>query len=153
MAGHKKTAPDVAADVDPATSKVAVGGYVYHAAPITFDADKPVTTLTVRNTGDRPIQVGSHFHFFEVNPALEFDRTAAFGLHLNIPSSTATRFEPGDEREVHLVPYGGKRAVYGFNNLVDGVTTGKDAAKLKSKAVDLAAHRGFRSSSRELVSH
>ena len=64
--------------------------------------------------------MGSHFHFFEVNRALEFDRAAAFGLHLNIPSSTATRFEPGDEREVQLVPYGGKRAVYGFNNLVDG---------------------------------
>ena len=96
--------------------------------PIIFDADRPVTTLTVRNTGDRPIQVGSHFHFFEVNRALEFDRAAAFGLHLNIPSSTATRFEPGDEREVQLVPYGGKRAVYGFNNLVDGPTAGKDAA-------------------------
>jgi urease subunit beta len=93
--------------------------------------------------------VGSHFHFFEVNPALEFDRAAAFGLHLNIPSSTATRFEPGDEREVQLVPYAGKRAVYGFNNLVDGPTAGKDAATRKSKAVALAAQRGFRSSPRE----
>jgi urease subunit beta len=92
--------------------------------------------------------VGSHFHFFEVNPALEFDRAAAFGLHLNIPSSTATRFEPGDEREVELVPYAGKRAVYGFNNLVDGPTAGKDAAR-KSNAVALAAKRGFRSSSRK----
>ena len=88
----------------------------------------PVTTLKVRNTGDRPVQVGSHFHFFEVNRALEFDRAAAFGLHLNIPASTALRFEPGDEREVTLVPYGGKRAVYGFNNLVDGPTAGKTAA-------------------------
>jgi urease subunit beta len=93
--------------------------------------------------------VGSHFHFFEVNPALEFDRAAAFGLHLNIPSSTATRFEPGDEREVQLVPYGGKRAVYGFNNLVDGPTAGKDADLRKSKAVTLAAQRGFRSSSQK----
>ena len=84
-----------------------------------------MTTLKVRNTGDRPVQVGSHFHFFEVNRALEFDRAAAFGQHLNIPASTALRFEPGDEREVKLVPYGGKRAVYGFNNLVDGPTAGK----------------------------
>ena len=72
--------------------------------PVTFDEDRPVTTLKVRNTGDRPVQVGSHFHFFEVNRALEFDRAAAFGLHLNIPASTALRFEPGDEREVKLVP-------------------------------------------------
>jgi urease subunit beta len=144
-----KIGPTVDANVDPATAVVAVGGYVCSSAPITFDADRPVTTLTVRNTGDRPIQVGSHFHFFEVNPALEFDRPAAYGTHLNIPSSTATRFEPGDEREVLLVPYGGKRAVYGFNNLVDGPTAGKDADALKSKAVALAAQRGFRSSSRK----
>jgi urease subunit beta len=145
MAGPK-AGPSIAADVDPATVDVAVGGYVCSSAPITFDADKPVTTLKVRNTGDRPIQVGSHFHFFEVNRALEFDRPAAFGLHLNIPSSTATRFEPGDEREVQLVPYGGKRAVYGFNNLVDGPTAGKDADTVKARAVALAAQRGFRSS-------
>jgi len=148
MAGAK-AGPVVAADVDPATADVAVGGYVCSATPITFDADRPVTTLTVRNSGDRPIQVGSHFHFFEVNRALEFDRAAAFGLHLNIPSSTATRFEPGDEREVQLVPYGGNRAVYGFNNLVDGPTAGKDASKIRSKAIALAAERGFRSSSRK----
>jgi urease subunit beta len=148
MAGPKM-GPAVAADVDPATANVPVGGYVCSSASITFDADRPVTTLKVRNSGDRPIQVGSHFHFFEVNPALEFDRAAAFGLHLNIPSSTATRFEPGDEREVQLVPYGGKRAVFGFNNLVDGPTAGKDAATRKSKAVTLAEQRGFRSSSRK----
>ncbi len=147
MAGPK-IGPTVAADSDPAKADVPVGGYVCAAASITFDADRPVTTLKVRNSGDRPIQVGSHFHFFEVNPALEFDRAAAFGLHLNIPSSTATRFEPGDEREVELVPYGGKRAVYGFNNLVDGPTAGKDAAR-KSNAVALAAKRGFRSSSQK----
>ncbi len=79
---------------------------------------------------------------------LEFDRAAAFGLRLNIPSSTATRFEPGDEREVQLVPYGGKRGVYGFNNLVDGPTAGSEAATAKSKAVALAKQRGFRSSSK-----
>jgi urease subunit beta len=145
MAGPK-VGPVVAPDVDPATVNVPVGGYVCSPTPIVFDADRPATRLKVRNTGDRPIQVGSHVHFFEVNPALEFDRPAAFGLHLNIPSSTATRFEPGDEREVELVPYGGKRAVYGFNNLVDGPTAGQDAVKRKSDAVALAAKRGFRSS-------
>src|SRR5712671_4536356 len=146
MAGPK-VGPAVAANVDPATEDVPVDGYVCSSAAVTFDADRPVTMLKVRNAGDRPIQVGSHFHFFEVNRALEFDRAAAFGLRLNIPSSTATRFEPGDEREVQLVPYGGKRAAYGFNNLVDGPTAGADAATVKAKAVALAAKRGFRSSS------
>lgn len=146
MAGPKH-GPAVPADVDPATADVPVGGYVCSPAAIAFNADRPVTTLRVRNTGDRPVQVGSHFHFLEVNPALEFDRAAAFGLHLNIPSSTATRFEPGDEREVQLVPYGGKRAVYGFNNLVDGPTAGSDATTVKSKVVARAKERGFRSSS------
>jgi urease subunit beta len=144
MAGPK-VGPAVAADVDPTTSDVPLGGYVCSPAAITFDDDRPVTRLKVRNTGDRPVQIGSHFHFFEVNRALEFDRAAAFGLHLNIPSSTATRFEPGDEREVQLVAYGGKRAVYGFNNLVDGPTADGDAATVKSRAVALAAERGFRS--------
>ena len=148
MAGPK-VGPKLAANVDPATAQVPLGGYVCSPAPITFDANRPVTTLKVRNAGDRPVQIGSHFHFFEVNPALEFDRAAAFGLHLNIPSSTATRFEPGDEREVQLVPYGGKRAVYGFNNLVDGPTADENAATVKSKAVRLAAQRGFRSTQKK----
>ena len=133
-------------DVDPATADVSVGGYVTRKEPVAFHEKLPVTALKVRNTGDRPVQVGSHFHFFEVNRALEFDRAAAFGLHLNIPASTALRFEPGDEREVNLVPYLGKRAVYGFNNLVYGATAGKTADPRKTKAVALAAKRGFRSS-------
>ena len=140
-----KAGPVIAADVDPATKKVAVGGYVCHAAPIVYHDKLKVTTLKVRNTGDRPVQIGSHFHFFEVNRALEFDRGAAFGQHLNIPASTALRFEPGDEREVKLVPFGGKRAVYGFNNLVDGPTSGKAGDAARPKAVALAAKRGFRS--------
>ena len=140
-----KTFPTLPPNVDPAREDVPVGGYVCSKEPVTFDEKKAVTKLTVRNTGDRPVQVGSHFHFFEVNRALEFDRAAAFGLHLNIPSSTAMRFEPGDEREVALVPFGGKRAVFGFNNLVDGPTAGKDAASRRSKAVQLANKRGFRS--------
>ncbi|MET0346870.1 MAG: urease subunit beta [Casimicrobiaceae bacterium] len=142
-----KAGPSIPADVDPATvAGVAVGGYVCSPKSVPYHADLPVTKLKVRNTGDRPVQVGSHFHFFEVNRALEFDRAAAFGKHLNIPASTALRFEPGDEREVKLVPYSGKRAVYGFNNLVDGPTAGASAAAGKTKAVALAAKRGFRSS-------
>jgi urease subunit beta len=145
MAGPK-TYPTVAPDVDPATVAGPVGGYVCHKDPVSYHGELPVTALKVRNTGDRPVQVGSHFHFFEVNPALEFDRASAFGQHLNIPASTALRFEPGDEREVKLVPYLGKRAVYGFNNLVDGPTAGKAAAPRKAKAIAAAAKRGFRSS-------
>jgi len=137
--------PSLAADVDPASIKVAVGGYVCSPAPIEYHADLPVTKLNVRNTGDRPVQVGSHFHFFEVNRALEFDRGAAFGQHLLIPASTALRFEPGDEREVSLIPFGGKRAAFGFNNLVDGPTAGKSADAQKAKAIALAKERGFRS--------
>jgi urease subunit beta len=133
------------ADVDPATAEVPLDGYVCRTDQVTFDADKPVTTLTVRNTGDRPVQVGSHFHFFEANRALEFDRAAAFGLHLNIPSSTAMRFEPGDQREVSLVPYGGKRNRR-LQQPGDGPTAGADAAERKAKAIALAAERGFRSS-------
>ena len=140
-----KSFPSLAPNVDPATIKVPVGGYVCRKEPVSFHEQLAVTTLKVRNTGDRPVQVGSHFHFFEVNRALEFDRAAAFGQHLNIPASTAIRFEPGDEREVSLVPYLGKRAVYGFNNLVDGATAGKTAEARKTKAVALAAKRGFRS--------
>jgi urease subunit beta len=80
----------------------------------------PTKTLVVANTGDRPIQVGSHFHFFEVNEALHFDRQAALGFRLNIAAGTAVRFEPGDRREVELVALGGKREVYGLNNKVAG---------------------------------
>lgn len=87
---------------------------------IELNADRPTTVLAVANTGDRPIQVGSHFHFFEVNPALEFDRAAARGQRLDIPAGTAVRFEPGDTKDVTLVPYVGDRKVYGFNALVEG---------------------------------
>src|SRR6059036_1748290 len=118
------------------------GEVIYGNEPVVTNRGRRSERLVVKNTGDRPIQVGSHFHFFEVNRALEFDRAAAFGLRLNIPSSTATRFEPGDEREVQLVSYGGKRAVYGFNNLVDGHTAGQDAATVRSRAIAQAAKRG-----------
>jgi len=85
-----------------------------------LNAGRPVTTLMVSNTGDRPVQVGSHFHFFEANAALNFDRDAARGLRLDIPAGTAIRFEPGDSRAVQLVPFAGSRRVFGFNGLVNG---------------------------------
>jgi urease subunit beta len=81
---------------------------------------RPVTTLRVSNTGDRPIQVGSHYHFAEVNAALAFDRQVAMGQRLHIPSGTAVRFEPGQDRSVSLVPYGGDRQIWGFRGLVQG---------------------------------
>lgn len=87
---------------------------------IELNADQPRTTLNVANTGDRPIQVGSHYHFAETNPALSFDRAAARGHRLDIAAGTAVRFEPGQTREVTLVPYRGKRAVYGFRGAVMG---------------------------------
>lgn len=99
---------------------VPIGGVVLRSDEIEYNVGRPVTTLTVRNTGDRPIQVGSHFHFFEVNRYLEFDRDAAFGTHLNIPATTAIRFEPGDERKVEVVPFAGKQRIIGFNSLVMG---------------------------------
>jgi urease subunit beta len=87
---------------------------------IELNAGREPVTLTVANTGDRPIQVGSHFHFFEVNPALACDRDQARGMRLDIPAGTAVRFEPGDEREVTLVALGGSRQVYGFNAKIEG---------------------------------
>lgn len=87
---------------------------------ITLNAGAPVTVLMVANTGDRPAQVGSHYHFAEANSGLAFDRTAARGQRLDIPAGTAVRFEPGQSREVRLIPYGGARRVFGFNQLVMG---------------------------------
>ena len=132
----------------PTAPPVPVGGYVLAAAPIQFNADRVSIALKVRNTGDRPIQVGSHFHFFEVNRALSFDRASAFGMHLNIASSTAIRFEPGDEKEVALVPFAGKQRVCGFNNLVDGWTGSGPSPGYrpkKAEAVRRAAEFGFKS--------
>lgn len=87
---------------------------------IELNAGRPTVTLTVANTGDRPIQVGSHFHFYEVNEALSFNREEARGMRLDIPAGTAVRFEPGDERSVTLVPFVGERQVYGLNAKING---------------------------------
>lgn len=87
---------------------------------IEINKHHPETVIEVKNTGDRPIQVGSHFHFFEANKALAFDREKAYGKHLDIPAGAAVRFEPGDEKEVQLVEYAGHRKIFGFRGLVNG---------------------------------
>lgn len=132
--------------------KTPVGGYVLSDKPIEINAGRPTVKIKVRNTGDRPIQVGSHFHFFEVNRALEFDRKAAFGQRLDIPASTGLRFEPGDEKEVTLVSFGGKQRIYGFNNLVDGWTgTGPTPGYRPNldKGLERAGERGFKSKAKK----
>jgi urease beta subunit len=96
------------------------GEYLLASDPIEINIGRPTQRLVVANTGDRPVQVGSHFHFFEVNRCLVFDRATAYGMRLNIASGTAVRFEPGDTREVELVAIGGSREVIGLNRLVDG---------------------------------
>ncbi len=96
------------------------GELICQPGEIILNAGQPTVTLLVANQGDRPIQVGSHFHFFEVNPALAFEREQARGMRLDIPAGTAVRFEPGDQRAVNLVPLRGSRQVYGFNGLING---------------------------------
>jgi urease subunit beta len=96
------------------------GEYLLGEGDIVANAGRSVLELEVTNTGDRPIQVGSHFHFFEVNRALRFDRQRAFGMRLNVPAGTAVRFEPGDAKRVTLVEFGGARRVYGLNGLTQG---------------------------------
>ena len=96
------------------------GEFITEPGEICINEGRAAIALAVANTGDRPIQVGSHFHFFEVNRELEFDRAAAIGQRLDIPAGAGIRFEPGDEQQVTLVPIGGTRIVFGFNNLVDG---------------------------------
>jgi urease subunit beta len=87
---------------------------------IKLNVGRPCVTVQVANIGDRPIQVGSHYHFYETNVALTFNREVAYGMRLDIPAGTAIRFEPGDERAVTLIPYGGLRQIFGFNGLVNG---------------------------------
>jgi len=117
-----------------------IGRIDFAAGDVEINAGRRTVELTVENTGDRPIQVGSHFHFFEANSALAFDRSRAFGMHLDIPSGTAARFEPGEERKVGLTEYAGKQAVYGFNSLTNG-SVRSDA--VRTAAVGRARAAGF----------
>ncbi len=116
------------------------GEYILSKDPIEANEGKKTITLVVHNTGDRPIQVGSHFHFFEVNRALVFERSKAFGMRLNIPAGTAVRFEPGQDREIHLIPVGGERKLFGLNGLTNGKLTTRTAA---DAALKRAGKRGF----------
>lgn len=113
------------------------GEYFLSKSPILANVGKKTIKINVKNTGDRPIQVGSHTHFFETNKYLSFARNETFGFHLNIPSGTSLRFEPGDSRIVELTEYGGKKIVFGFNSLVNGKLTNKQKEisllKLKKK--------------------
>jgi urease subunit gamma/beta len=106
---------------------------------IILNEGRRTETVLVANKGDRPVQVGSHYHFFEVNKCLDFDREKAYGFHLDIPSGTSVRFEPGEEKEVQLVAMGGSKVVYGLNDLTCGAVD-EDS---KAQAVELAKEKGF----------
>jgi urease beta subunit len=115
------------------------GEYVLGEGDVVGNAGRATVEIVVANTGDRPIQVGSHFHFFEANKALRFDRGAAFGMRLNVPAGTAVRFEPGDEKKVTLVALAGARMVLGLNALTDRVA----APEARENALARARARGF----------
>ncbi len=107
---------------------------------LTLNAGRATITVLVLNTGDRPVQIGSHYHFFEVNRALRFDRATALGFRLDIPAGTAVRFEPSEEKEVTLVSFGGQRRVLGLNGLTEGDVAD---AETRQRALRMAEERGF----------
>ena len=108
--------------------------------PVEINADRETASVTVENTGDRPAQVGSHFHFFESNPALDFDRKTAYGMRLDIPAGTAIRFEPGCEEDINLVAFGGNRVLKGMGGLVEGDL---DDDEVRSTAFERAREAGY----------
>lgn len=116
-----------------------IGEIICKDREIIINEGRKIVNIMVSNIGDRPIQVGSHFHFFEVNKLLSFDRKNAFGMRLNIPSGTSVRFEPGEEKEVSLVEFGGKKQAYGLNALTEGKI---DETTLEN-ALKAAKERGF----------
>ena len=118
------------------------GEYFLEDAPVEANRGRSTDRILVKNTGDRPIQVGSHFHFFETNRALSFDRVRAYGMRLNIPAGTAVRFEPGEEKEVELTTLAGARVVHGLNALVNGALDGQGS---RERALDRSRQGGFRS--------
>lgn len=120
------------------------GEYFLNDTPIIANKGRKTVKVTVSNSGDRPIQVGSHTHFFESNKALIFPRERAYGYHLNIPSGTSVRFEPGDTKEVELTEYGGLKIVYGFNGLVNGKLSTQKLTALKK-----ARKKGFKGSNQK----
>lgn len=122
-------------------NKLIPGEVITDEGDIIINEGKNAVPLTVSNTADRPVQVGSHFHFFEVNKTLEFDRAAAFGMRLDIPAGTAVRFEPGESKQVMLIPIGGRRIGGGLNSLTSG---SMDDERVKSDAIKKAAEAGFK---------
>lgn len=116
------------------------GEYVLCDKAVEANTGRKTFSLVVENSGDRPVQVGSHFHFFEANKALVFERGKAFGMRLNIPAGTAVRFEPGQDKEVRLVEFSGGRRVYGLNALTNGKT---DEGNIKKSALRKAKKQGF----------
>jgi|SRR5580704_5639796 urease beta subunit len=123
------------------------GEYFLATDPIVANADRRTLELEVANAGDRPIQVGSHFHFFEVNRALRFDRAQAFGMRLNVPAGTAVRFEPGDDKKVTLVALGGASEVYGLNGLTNGLANPSNEQDNRRRAAcEAAKSQGFEGS-------
>ncbi len=133
-------APDAASVPDTETEPIIPGEVLPREGVVILNEGRAALTISVANTGDRPVQVGSHAHFFEANRALRFDRAATFGCRLDIPAGTAVRFEPGEERPVALVPLGGAREAIGFNGLVDGPL---DASGARAAALSRARERGF----------
>ncbi len=115
------------------------GEYFLSDDPIVANENRETRKINVSNSGDRPIQVGSHTHFFEVNKALDFLREQAYGFHLNIPAGTSIRFESGDTMEIEITEYGGKKIVFGFNGLVNGELSAK-----KQEALKKAKDKGFK---------
>ncbi|HEY7749739.1 MAG TPA: urease subunit gamma [Aestuariivirgaceae bacterium] len=124
----------------PRAGQIRPGQIVAAEGEIEINAGRERIALKVKNTGDRPVQVGSHYHFFETNRALQFDRARSFGMHLDIPAGTAVRFEPGDEKEIHLTRFGGTGEIQGLNALTNGSTRSEAT---KSEAIARAAARGF----------
>lgn len=120
---------------------VTPGEVIFASDPVILNRGRKSISLIARNTGDRPVQVGSHFHFFEVNKALEFDRRKAFGMHLDIQAGTCVRFEPGDEKEISLVEFGGRKKLWGFNDLTRGDVRSK---VVRERALRLAKKLGYK---------
>jgi urease subunit beta len=117
------------------------GEYILSSEPVICNENRKTSKVTVKNTGDRPCQVGSHTHFFEVNKALDFPREKAFGYRLNIPAGTSVRFEPGDSKEVELCELGGKRICFGFNALTMG---SMNTTVVKKAAIEKAKRLGYK---------
>lgn len=138
---HPPHEPHIEQTGKESTKTCVPGEYILKTEPVICNQNRKTIKLTVKNTGDRPIQVGSHTHFFEVNKKLDFPRNKAFGYRLNIPAGTAIRFEPGDSKEIELCELGGKAVVFGFNSLTMGSIK---STVVKAAALEKAKKLGFK---------